>query len=93
LAFSVYINLILGIFNLIPIPPLDGGRVAIGLLPQRLSMALARVEPFGMVIVILVVVLFPRVFSTLIGPPLGFAIDLLAGPQSNIIAAVMELVS
>jgi len=90
LAFSVYINLLLGIFNLIPMPPLDGGRVAVGLLPHRPSMALARLEPFGMIIII-VLVFFTDVFSYVISPALGFAVHLLAGPQSNLVFGVTRL--
>ena len=49
---SVYINVVLGVFNLFPIPPLDGGHFLMGLLPPRQSMALARIEPFGLFIVL-----------------------------------------
>ena len=90
LAFSVYINLLLGIFNLIPVPPLDGGRVAVGLLPYRPSMALARLEPFGMIIII-ALVFFTDVFSYVISPALNFAVHLLAGPQSNLVFGVTRL--
>lgn len=50
LVNSIRFNVLLGIFNLLPLPPLDGGRVAVGLLPQPLSGMLARVEPYGFLI-------------------------------------------
>lgn len=86
-AFSVYINLLLCIFNLIPVPPLDGGRVAVGLLPYRQAEMLARVEPYGMIIIILLV-FFTNIFSTVISPVLNMGISILAGPQSRLVHSV-----
>ena len=63
---SILINIVLMVFNLIPLPPLDGGRVAVGLLPGNLSYQLSRLEPYGFMII--VVLLMMGWLQTLISP-------------------------
>jgi Zn-dependent protease len=53
---GISINLVLMVLNLLPIPPLDGGRIAVGLLPDRASRALAQVEPYGFIVILLLLV-------------------------------------
>jgi len=56
LFYGVTINLLLGIFNLIPIPPLDGSRILTGILPEEYSYRLSRIEPFGFIILIILLI-------------------------------------
>jgi Zn-dependent protease len=70
---SLLTNAVLAVFNMMPIPPLDGGRVAVGLLPRPLALPLARLEPFGMLILIGILILLP-----LAGSQFGLNLDVIS---------------
>ena len=73
LLYFMLSNLVLGLFNLLPIPPLDGGRIAVGLLPLELAKIWARLEKVGIVVVLVVVFILPRLISGF--DPVGQALE------------------
>ena len=69
---SILINALLCVFNMLPLPPLDGGRVAVGLLPDALAFPLARLERYGMLILLLFLFVLPYV-----GQQTGYNLNIL----------------
>ncbi|HEX4369235.1 MAG TPA: site-2 protease family protein [Rhodopila sp.] len=63
LLYFMLSNLVLGLFNLLPIPPLDGGRIAVGLLPLELAKIWARLEKLGILVVLLAIFVLPRLLG------------------------------
>lgn len=86
LTVSVLANIILMIFNMIPLPPLDGGRVAVGVLPDALAFPLARLERYGILILVSVLFLLPFV-----GRELGLNLDVLAWIMQPAIGWVLDV--
>lgn len=82
LLYAVYFNLGLAVFNLIPIPPLDGSRVVTGLLPDRLAAAYLRLEPYGFLIILFLY--FTHTLSYLILPGIDFFCRLFGVPRLGI---------
>ena len=82
LFYFILTNLVLGLFNLLPIPPLDGGRIAVGLLPLELARGWARLERVGIVLVI-ALILLPHLVQGF--DPLGEALETVVPWAINVV--------
>ena len=74
--WGIKINVVLMVLNLLPLPPLDGGRVAVSLLPHRQAFQLAKIEPYGMFILIFLAI--TPVLSLILSPLIGWVYKLLS---------------
>lgn len=91
-AIGIFANVILMVFNLLPIPPLDGGRVAVGLLPPRISNLLSQLEPYGLIIIVLLLV--SGFFGGFIMPVIFLVIgiiEIITGLPKDAILSVMAV--